>query len=114
MSHSNLHWFEVCHLDDIPLRGAVRVEQGGKRIALFKSLKNEVFAVEDSCPHQGGPLSDGIVHGDCVTCPLHNWNINLKSGLVVGDDEGSVETFDVRLVDNLVYVRMKHIIAIAG
>jgi len=66
-------------------------------IAVFRTADDHVFALEDRCPHRRGPLSQGIVHDGCVTCPLHNWVISLESGEAQGADEGSVATFPIRL-----------------
>ena len=99
-------WYEVCAVDEIPRRGAVRIVHGETKIAVFKSSSDVIRALEDKCPHKGGPLSDGIVHGDCVTCPLHNWNIDLETGSAMGADEGQVATFNVRVDDRQVYVEL--------
>lgn len=70
---------------------------GGWRIAVFRTLDNHIFALEDRCPHRQGPLSQGIVHGHSVTCPLHNWKIALASGQAQGDDQGCTPTIAVRV-----------------
>jgi nitrite reductase (NADH) small subunit len=84
---------------DIPLRGArlVAIPQG--RIAVFRTVDNRFFAIEDRCPHKAGPLSQGIVHGAAVTCPLHNWVISLETGEALGADEGSVRRFALKVED---------------
>ena len=93
----------VCRLDDIPRLGARRYERGdGKVIAIFRSASDRVFALEDKCPHKGGPLSQGIVFGESVACPLHNWCIGLADGKAAAPDEGCVERFEVRVVDGVV------------
>ena len=86
-------WVDVGALDDVPVRGArvVRTPQGC--VALFRTVEDEVFALEDRCPHRAGPLSDGIVHGRSVTCPLHNWVISLETGKAGGGEEGEVATY---------------------
>jgi len=99
MSERTVHWVEVGRLDQIPVRGARRVVRGETVIALFRTTSGEVHALEDRCPHKGGPLSQGIVHGDCVTCPLHNWVIGLGDGLARGADEGAVQRYETRLDD---------------
>ena len=66
------------------------------KIAVFRTAEDEVFAIEDHCPHKGGPLSQGIVHGTAVTCPLHNWVISLETGKALGADEGAVRTIPVQ------------------
>ncbi|MEO0762662.1 MAG: nitrite reductase small subunit NirD, partial [Pseudomonadota bacterium] len=85
-----MSWIDVGSLADIPPRGArvVRTREGC--VALFRTAADEVFAIDDRCPHKGGPLSEGIVHGRAVTCPLHNWVISLETGLAQGADRGAV------------------------
>ncbi|WP_019995054.1 nitrite reductase small subunit NirD [Aureimonas ureilytica] len=90
-------WVAIGRLDDIPRRGARCVNSPLGRIAVFRTMDDKVFATEDRCPHKGGPLSQGIVHGGSVTCPLHNQVIALDTGLVQGPDEGQVRTFPVRV-----------------
>ena len=82
------HWTFVGTIDDIPRQGARCVKHGAMTIAIFRTADDRIFALEDKCPHRNGPLSQGIVHGDCVTCPLHNWVISLKTGSAEGADEG--------------------------
>ena len=94
---SSLNWIEIGRLDDIPRRGARCVKSGDVTIALFRTADDRVFALEDKCPHRAGPLSEGIVHDGCVTCPLHNWVISLETGLAQGADEGSTLSFPVRI-----------------
>jgi len=91
-----MDWFAIGSIDDIPLRGARCVRTPMGKIAVFRTAENQVFAIEDHCPHKGGPLSQGIVHGAAVTCPLHNWVISLETGKALGADEGSVRTIAVR------------------
>lgn len=91
------NWVPVGRLDEIPVRGARKVVWGDRTIAIFRTADNSVYAIEDACPHKKGPLSQGIVHGECVTCPLHNWVISLKSGEAQGADEGRVASFATRV-----------------
>jgi nitrite reductase (NADH) small subunit len=91
------NWVAIGTLDDIPLRGARCVKNGDMTIAIFRTADNKVFAIEDKCPHKNGPLSQGIVHDGCVTCPLHNWVISLETGKAQGADEGAVRTFPVKM-----------------
>ena len=70
---------------------------GGEEIAVFRTALGEVYALVNKCPHKQGPLSQGIVHGDSVTCPLHNWRISLRSGEALGDDEGCTPTIPLKL-----------------
>ncbi len=92
-------WVDVGALEEVPVRGARVIKTRGACIALFRTAEDEVFALDDRCPHKGGPLSDGIMHGTSVTCPLHNWVISLQTGQVQGADEGSVKTH-AACVDN--------------
>lgn len=90
-------WIEVGNLNDIPKLGArvVRTDKGD--IAVFRTADDEVFAIKDECPHKKGQLSQGIVYGKKVACPLHNWNINLESGVAVAPDEGCAATYPVKM-----------------
>jgi len=91
------NWMKVCALEEIPKLGARVVQHDGIDIAVFRNAEDEVFAVEDRCPHKGGPLSQGIVHGRKVTCPLHGWNIELESGCAVAPDEGCAREFPIKI-----------------
>jgi nitrite reductase (NADH) small subunit len=92
-----LRWVRVARFGEIPRRGARVVRLHDRNIALFRTSADRVFALLDRCPHRGGPLSQGIVHGDCVTCPLHDWVIHLATGEARAPDEGNTERFQVRL-----------------
>ena len=96
-------WRTICPVDDIPVLGARRVQRAlGAEVAIFRNAEDKVFALLDRCPHKGGPLSQGIVHGESVTCPLHNWNIGLGDGCARGADEGCTTPFAVQVVDGVV------------
>ena len=99
-------WIEICALDDIPRLGA-RVLQRGSAIpiALFRTGADKVFALLDRCPHRGGPLSQGLVAGDRVVCPLHGWTIELSGGQAVAPDEGCAQSYAVELRDGCVHLR---------
>ncbi|MGB0671808.1 MAG: nitrite reductase small subunit NirD [Rhodospirillales bacterium] len=90
-------WIDVGAFDDIPRQGARTVQTSLGDVAVFRTLDDEVFALVDRCPHRGGPLSQGIVHGRKVACPLHNWNIDLTSGEATGADEGCTPAIPVQL-----------------
>ena len=90
-------WIAIGTIDDIPVRGARCVNTPQGRIAVFRTADQQVFAIEDQCPHKQGPLSQGIVHGNAVTCPLHNWVISLETGKAQGADEGAVRTIPVKV-----------------
>ncbi len=92
-------WIDIGALDEVPVRGSRVIRSAVGCVAVFRTADDEVFALDDRCPHKGGPLSDGIVHGRSVTCPLHNWVISLETGMAQGADEGSVRTFRIRVED---------------
>ena len=91
-------WTRICHVEDIPVLGSRRVARhSGLDVAVFRNSQDEVFALLDRCPHKGGPLSQGIVFGTSVACPLHNWTIGLCDGQASAPDEGCTPKFSVRL-----------------
>ncbi len=90
-------WLAVVRLDDIPRQGSRVIETPFGDIALFRTQTDEVFALRDRCPHKGGPLSDGLIHGRRVACPLHNWVIELESGEAVAPDVGCAQRFPVKI-----------------
>ena len=96
-------WKVICRVDDIPVLGSRRVERSqGAAVALFRTGTDAVFALLDRCPHKGGPLSQGIVFGTSVACPLHNWTIGLDSGCAKEPDEGCTPRFAVKVEDGVV------------
>jgi nitrite reductase (NADH) small subunit len=99
-------WTEIGTLDDIPRQGARVVRRADGDIAVFRTLDDEVFALRDKCPHKGGPLSQGIVHGNKVACPLHDWKINLDTGMAVAPDEGCAARFPVRIDGGKVFLSL--------
>lgn len=101
------NWTEIAKLEDIPRLGARVLRTDTLDIAVFRTAVDQVFALKDSCPHKGGPLSQGIVHGGTVTCPLHNWKIDLASGEAQGPDEGCTHTYPVKVENGVVYLAVK-------
>ena len=101
-----MNWIAVGNLTDIPKLGArvVRTAQGD--IAVFRTAKDEVFALDDKCPHKGGPLSQGIVFDNRVACPLHNWVIDLEQGCAVGPDEGCTNKHAVKIEHGVILLRI--------
>ncbi len=95
---------DIGHLDDIPRQGARVVKTAQGCIAVFRTADDQVFALEDRCPHKGGPLSEGIVHGTSVTCPLHNWVFDMNSGSAQGADEGHVRTYATQISQGRVLI----------
>lgn len=92
-----MSWIDIGSLEDIPVQGARVIKTKLGCVAVFRTAEDEVFALSDSCPHKGGPLSEGIVHGRKVTCPLHNWVFSLETGAAQGADEGHVPNFPARV-----------------
>ena len=98
-------WIPICRVDDIPSLGARRVARDrGDAVAVFRAADDRVFALLDRCPHKGGPLSQGIVFGHSVACPLHNWTIELGSGEACAPDVGCTARFAVKLVGDVVHL----------
>ncbi len=98
-------WTAICRIDDIPLLGSRRVTRAqGAAVAVFRTATDKVFALLDRCPHKGGPLSQGIVYGESVACPLHNWSIGLCDGAAAAPDEGCTPKFSVQIVDGVVHL----------
>lgn len=100
------NWIKIVALNDIPRLGSrvVRSEKG--EIAVFRTEDDRVFALHNSCPHKGGPLSQGIVYGDKVACPLHNWKISLIDGNAEEPDEGHTACFTVKVEEEMVYLEL--------
>jgi nitrite reductase (NADH) small subunit len=90
-------WKIICRIEDIPRLGARVVRRAQGDIAVFRSAEDEIFALDDRCPHKGGPLSQGIVHGKQVTCPLHAWKVCLDDGKAIAPDEGCTKQYSVKV-----------------
>jgi nitrite reductase (NADH) small subunit len=88
---------------DVPFLEGRTADVDGTRVAVFRTETGFV-AIGAECPHEGGPLADGIVADRCVTCPLHNWRIDLETGEVVGGGEGSVPVFEIEERDGELFV----------
>ncbi len=99
-------WIDICPIEAIPARGCRVVHAQHGQIAIFRTATGEVFALDNRCPHKGGPLSEGIVHGRKVACPLHNWIIDLESGEATGADKGCTRRFPIKLENGRVYLDM--------
>lgn len=106
-------WIKVVKLEDIPRAGARVVRAPGGDIAVFRTAEDEVFALNDRCPHKGGPLSQGIVAGRKVTCPLHGWNIQLDSGAAVAPDEGCAGRHAVKVEAGEVYLAASAFVSVS-
>jgi len=111
-------WLDIGPVNQIePGMAATLPVEGGpegetREIAVFHTLRGEVFALVNKCPHKAGPLSQGIVHGDSVTCPLHNWRISLKSGEALGDDKGCTPTIPVKVDAGRIYLLREAVVPV--
>ena len=98
-------WLKVCNVEDIPVLGSRRVSRAqGIDVAVFRNDVDGVFALLDRCPHKGGPLSQGIVFGESVACPLHNWAIDLNGGCAKAPDEGCTPKFALKIDGGAVHL----------
>ena len=95
-----LEWIDIGELADIAPRGARCVQTPQGKVGVFRTADDQVFALDNRCPHRGGPLTEGIVHGHSVTCPLHNWVIALDTGEAQGADDGQTRRWPVRVVED--------------
>jgi len=107
-------WKPICRIEDIPALGARRVERlRGIAVAIFRNAEDGVFALLDRCPHKGGPLSQGIVFGNSVACPLHNWTIGLTDGCAQAPDVGCTVPFAVKVEAGQVYLDASELAGLA-
>ncbi len=97
-------WITVGSIEDIPRLGARVVTTAEGDIAVFRTSDDMIFALRDHCPHQGGPLSQGIIFGHKVACPMHNWSIDLDSGEAIAPDKGCSHTYPVQVENNVVSI----------
>ena len=105
------NWIEVVAVEEIPQLGSRVIKTDTKNIAIFRTATDEIFAMKDECPHKKGPLSQGIVHGSSVTCPLHNWKIDLASGSALGPDEGCTNVFATKVENGKVFIDLSIAVA---
>ena len=101
-----MNWIDIGAVEDIPLRGARKVKTKHGCIAVFRTDEATVFATSNVCPHRQGPLNEGIVHGNKVTCPLHNWVFDLETGEAQGADDGRIETYAARVENGRVLIEV--------
>jgi nitrite reductase (NADH) small subunit len=107
-------WKVICNVVDIPVLGARVVKRAGQHdVAIFRNSEDKVFALLDRCPHKGGPLSQGIVFGERVACPLHNWTIQLDSGCANAPDEGCTQKFSVKVEEGRVFLDVEELNTLA-
>jgi nitrite reductase (NADH) small subunit len=107
-------WTPICRIEDIPVLGSRRLARDtGMDVAVFRNDSDQVFALLDRCPHKGGPLSQGIVFGTSVACPLHNWNIGLCDGQAQAPDNGCTPSFEVKLIAGVVHLKTDELLGYA-
>ena len=107
-------WKKICLVTDIPVLGSRRVARPvGMDVAVFRNDQDQVFALLDRCPHKGGPLSQGIVFGTSVACPLHNWTIDMQGGCAKAPDEGCTPKFNCKVEAGVVFLDTNELATLA-
>ncbi len=107
-------WKKICLVTDIPVLGSRRVARArGMDVAVFRNDQDQIFALLDRCPHKGGPLSQGIVFGTSVACPLHNWTIGLEGGCAIAPDEGCTPKFNCKVEAGVVFLDANELASLA-
>ncbi|AOZ67912.1 tRNA-(guanine-N1)-methyltransferase [Rhodobacter xanthinilyticus] len=106
-----MSWVDIGALEEIPAQGARVVKTAQGCVAVFRTGDDQVFALDDRCPHKGGPLSEGIVHGHSVTCPLHSWVFDMSSGEAQGADQGHVATYPARVENGRILLDARRLTA---
>lgn len=103
-----MSWTKVCPFDEIPKLGSRVVRTADKEIGVFRTEDDRIFAINNACPHKAGPLSQGIVYGDKVACPLHSWKISLVDGKAEEPDVGETACYNTKIEDGIVYLELKN------
>lgn len=98
------NWITIGKIEDVPKLGSRVVATADGDIAVFRTSDDHIFALRDHCPHQGGPLSQGMVYGHAVACPLHNWSIDLKTGEAIAPDEGCSHSYPVKVENGVITI----------
>jgi nitrite reductase (NADH) small subunit len=91
---------------DLPQKLGKTFTIGSKEIAVFKLENGNIRAIENRCPHKGGVLAEGIVSGEHVFCPMHDWKISVKDGKVQAPDVGCVQSYPVEVKGDRVFIRI--------
>ncbi|OLN23927.1 nitrite reductase [Domibacillus antri] len=95
---------KAASFQEMPEKIGQTIRIGSVEIALFKLADGHVRAIENRCPHKGGVLAQGIVSGEHVFCPMHDWRINTTDGKAAAPDHGCVKTYDVKIEGDDVYI----------
>ena len=101
------NWYEVCEDEDLPVLSARQVQIKEKAIAIIKTVDGQVYAVDDSCPHRQGSLSEGMVYGNFVSCPLHAWSFNLSDGKARAPDSGRISCYGAKVEEGKIWVAVR-------
>jgi len=101
------NWQLIADLKDLPKQGAKSYTIGDRSIGIFRTFHNQIFAIHDQCPHKQGPLSEGLIHGKYVTCPLHDWTIDLQSGSCQSPDEGQVACYPLLIDGDEIWISLE-------
>ncbi|MBI3210379.1 MAG: nitrite reductase small subunit NirD [Candidatus Solibacter usitatus] len=111
MTHDNSNWIAITNASNIPAREGRSVSVGHTEIAIF-NLGERFAALENKCPHRGGPLADGIVGGTTVTCPLHNWRVCVDTGDVTkpAGHSACVRSYAVKVNEGIVYLNVAEVV----
>lgn len=99
-------WIKITEVENIPSMGSRVVQYGDIEIAIFKTRDGSIFAINNVCPHKQGKLSEGLIHESVVTCPMHNWDIDLKSGKALGNDSGCTNVYESKIESNIIYLNI--------
>lgn len=99
-------WVKLVATEEIPSMGSRKVVVGETEIAIFKTKDGSVFAINNVCPHKQGKLSEGLVHEHVVTCPLHNWDVDLATGEALGNDSGCTNVYETKIEEGVVYLNL--------
>ena len=100
------NWIKIIEAENIPAMGSRKVVIGEEEIALFKTRDGSIFAINNTCPHKQGKLSEGLVHENVVTCPLHNWDIDLATGEALGNDSGCTNVYESKVEEGFLYLSL--------
>lgn len=99
-------WYKITEVENVPYMGSRIVEIGETEVAIFKTKNGSIFAISNICPHKKGKLSEGLVHDSIVTCPLHNWDIDLASGEALGNDTGCTNVYESKVENQIIYLKI--------
>ncbi len=100
------NWIKIIQVEDVPVMGSRKVVVGDDEIVIFKTRDESIFAVNNVCPHKQGKLSEGLVHDHMVTCPMHNWDIDLETGVVKDEDNSCTKKYETKVEEGVIYLAL--------